>query len=127
MARSHPAHACRWTPGTADQVIIAIAPDIALQIAGHSWGHMNLTSLNETQLVNQVQYLEMALRNILGFIPTYFRPPYDDCQGLCPTVLKRMGYHISKCYDWYLKCKTNAIIAAYQNVVNNGMWLSLSS
>lgn len=49
-------------------------------------------------MVNQVHYLEMAIRNILGFIPTYFRPPYDDCQTeICQTVLKRMGYHIGKC------------------------------
>lgn len=48
-------------------------------------------------MVNQVHYLEMALRNILGFFPTYFRPPYDDCQTNCQTVLKDMGYHISTC------------------------------
>jgi len=73
------------------------------QIAAHSWGHANLSSLNETEMVHQVEYLEMALRNILGFIPTYFRPPYDDCSStICQSVLKRMGYHIT-----------------YQNVVDN--------
>ena len=56
-----------------------------------------MSSLNETEMINQVQYLEMAIRNILGFFPTYFRPPYDDCQSGCQNVLKRMGYHISKC------------------------------
>ncbi|KAL5452676.1 hypothetical protein PMIN06_005861 [Paraphaeosphaeria minitans] len=72
------------------------------QIAGHSWGHQNMSSLNETEQVHQVEYLEMAIRNILGFFPTYFRPPYDDCHNGCQTVLKRMGYHIT-----------------FQNVVNN--------
>ncbi|KAH7085739.1 glycoside hydrolase/deacetylase [Paraphoma chrysanthemicola] len=73
------------------------------QIAGHSWGHFNMSSLNETEVTNQIVYLEMALRNILGFIPTYFRPPYDDCTtDVCKSVLKKLGYHIT-----------------YQNVVNN--------
>ncbi|PVH91956.1 carbohydrate esterase family 4 protein [Periconia macrospinosa] len=67
------------------------------QIAGHSWGHQNMSSLNETEMVNQVHYLEMAIRNVMGFIPTYFRPPFDDCTSdTCKNVLKRMGYHISK-------------------------------
>jgi hypothetical protein len=60
-----------------------------------------MSSLNETEVVHQVEYLEMALRNILGFIPTYFRPPYEDCRNACQTVLNRMGYHISKCQLLY--------------------------
>ncbi|KAI8939811.1 hypothetical protein NX059_003549 [Plenodomus lindquistii] len=72
------------------------------QIAGHSWGHLNLSSLNESEVVKEVEYVEMALRNILGFFPTYFRPPYDDCTSdTCNNVLKRLGYHLT-----------------YQNIVN---------
>lgn len=48
-------------------------------------------------MVNQVQYMEMALRNILGFIPTYFRPPFVDCESdICRRILKKMGYHVGK-------------------------------
>ncbi|KAF1915755.1 hypothetical protein BDU57DRAFT_204897 [Ampelomyces quisqualis] len=65
------------------------------QIAGHSWRHANMSSLNETAMANQVQYLEMAFRNILGFFPTYFRPPYTDCSDACQRLLKKMGYHIT--------------------------------
>jgi peptidoglycan/xylan/chitin deacetylase (PgdA/CDA1 family) len=79
-----------------NQVFIGVRADLR-QIASHSWGHANMSSLNETELVKQVHYLEMAFRNILGFFPTYFRPPYDDCRSAtCQSVLKRMGYHISK-------------------------------
>jgi hypothetical protein len=86
-----------------------------------------MSSLNETELVNSVHYLEMALRNILGFIPTYYRPPYDDCTGNCPGFLKKMGYHISKCKRTEMSCNiTNAFLLAYQNAIDNGMYLWLS-
>lgn len=58
-----------------------------------------MSALNETEKVNQVHYLEMALRNVLGFFPTYMRPPYTACDDACQVVLKRMGYHISKYGD----------------------------
>jgi len=63
------------------------------QIAAHSWSHQNFSALNETEMVNQVQYLEMAFRNVLGFFPTYMRPPYLECRSECQTLLNKMGYH----------------------------------
>jgi cobalamin biosynthesis Mg chelatase CobN len=35
----------------------------------------------------------MAFRNILGFIPTYLRPPYSECAGSCSSYLSTLGYH----------------------------------
>lgn len=65
------------------------------QIGSHTWTHENLTTFtNETQVVNQIHYNEMALRNVLGFIPTYFRPPYLQCRGNCLLVMKKLGYHV---------------------------------
>lgn len=39
---------------------------------------------------------EMALRNILGVIPTYMRPPFSDCTAECGCEddLNELGYHI---------------------------------
>ena len=74
------------------------------QIAAHTWTHQNLSSLNFTDMLNQVHYVEMALRNILGFIPTYMRPPYSECSVECQALMKKMGYHIT-----------------YQNLVTFGM------
>ena len=36
----------------------------------------------------------MAFRNILGFFPTYMRPPYVDCDDECFTRLEDVGYHV---------------------------------
>jgi peptidoglycan/xylan/chitin deacetylase (PgdA/CDA1 family) len=64
------------------------------QIGHHSWTHENMTLLNSTLMLNQISYNERALRNVLGFIPTYFRPPYLQCQEACQALMLKMGYHI---------------------------------
>jgi peptidoglycan/xylan/chitin deacetylase (PgdA/CDA1 family) len=64
------------------------------QIGHHTWTHENLTTLNDTRVTNQMLYNEMALRNVLGFIPTYMRPPYLSCKGNCPDIVGNLGYHI---------------------------------
>ena len=43
------------------------------QVASHTWTHQNLTAITSTQLYNQMYYNEIALNDILGFIPTYMR------------------------------------------------------
>ena len=50
-------------------------------------------TLDSTHYFDQIYYNEMALRNILGFIPTYFRPPYVDCDDGCHATLGELGYH----------------------------------
>lgn len=35
------------------------------------------------------------MRNIVGFFPTYMRPPYSSCNAACEATLKDLGYHIS--------------------------------
>lgn len=39
---------------------------------------------------------EMALRNVLGFFPTYMRPPYSDCTATsgCQGDMEDLGYHV---------------------------------
>jgi hypothetical protein len=41
--------------------------------------------------------LEMAIRNIVGFFPTYMRPPYSSCGPAsgCEKDMADLGYHIS--------------------------------
>ncbi|KAI6264705.1 hypothetical protein MCOR27_011648, partial [Pyricularia oryzae] len=38
---------------------------------------------------------EMAFRNILGYFPTYMRPPFSECDAACESQLKKLGYHIT--------------------------------
>ena len=75
------------------------------QIASHTWTHQSLGSraytqdqeqLTQQQRLNQMYYNEMAIRNIIGEIPTYMRPPYSDCdaQSGCEADMKNLGYNI---------------------------------
>lgn len=35
------------------------------------------------------------MRNIVGFFPTYMRPPYSSCNAACEATLSTLGYHIA--------------------------------
>ncbi|KAF2814977.1 glycoside hydrolase/deacetylase [Mytilinidion resinicola] len=66
------------------------------QIASHTWTHLDLSAISAVDRKNQMYKNEMALRNILGFIPTYMRPPYSSCtpESRCEADMKALGYHI---------------------------------
>lgn len=66
------------------------------QIAGHTWTHQDLSKVTPTQRRDQMIKNEMALRNILGFFPTYMRPPYSSCDAPsgCQADMRTLGYHI---------------------------------
>ncbi|KAM3081469.1 hypothetical protein ACMFMG_004931 [Clarireedia jacksonii] len=64
------------------------------QIASHTWSHQNLTDLDPTTFNKQIVYNEMAFRNILGYFPTYMRPPYSECNSTCGDILSTLGYHV---------------------------------
>ncbi|KAH0565378.1 hypothetical protein GP486_001227 [Trichoglossum hirsutum] len=65
------------------------------QIASHTWGHQNLSSMTTTKMKQQMYYNEMAFRNILGYFPTYMRPPFSQCSLACESMLDSLGYHIT--------------------------------
>lgn len=67
------------------------------QIASHSWSHADLCNITSTQRKNEMWKNEMALRNIIGVIPTYMRPPYSSCTAECGCEkdMEELGYHIT--------------------------------
>ncbi|KAG0307365.1 chitin deacetylase [Dissophora globulifera] len=62
------------------------------QIAVHTWSHNPSTSLTNEQFVAEVKYTEMAIKELCGFTPTYFRPPYGDIDNRIRGLLWAMGY-----------------------------------
>jgi peptidoglycan/xylan/chitin deacetylase (PgdA/CDA1 family) len=64
------------------------------QIASHTWTHLDLSAISSFDRKNQMWKNEMALRNIVGKIPTYMRPPYSSCTGQCETDMAALGYHV---------------------------------
>lgn len=67
------------------------------QIASHTWTHLDLSKISSEDREKQIVYLERALHNIVGKIPTYMRPPYSSCtaESGCEEQMKELGYHIS--------------------------------
>lgn len=43
---------------------------------------------------NQIFKNEMALADLFGFFPTYYRPPYTSCGDDCMAELGSLGYHV---------------------------------
>lgn len=67
------------------------------QIASHTWTHLDLSAITSAQRKEQMYKNEMALRNILGFFPTYMRPPYSSCTAAsgCEADMAALGYHVT--------------------------------
>ncbi|KAK8051662.1 hypothetical protein PG993_003047 [Apiospora rasikravindrae] len=64
------------------------------QIGSHGWSHQDLGAVTPQQRRGQILRNEVALVDVLGFFPTYFRPPYTSCPDGCVKDLNDLGYHI---------------------------------
>jgi hypothetical protein len=69
------------------------------QIAGHSWSHEDMNSITDEEKKYQIIKLERALADIIGFFPTYYRPPYTSCGVECYAQLSAYGYHVVSCWS----------------------------
>lgn len=65
------------------------------QIGSHTWSHQRLPTLGKTLLRQQMIYNEIAIADILGFFPTYMRPPYSASNEDVDRWLGELGYHIT--------------------------------
>lgn len=65
-------------------------------IASHTWTHRNLNEVNSTIRRSEIIYNEMAFRNLFGWIPTYMRAPYLECNtgSGCLEEMSDLGYHV---------------------------------
>ncbi|GME62723.1 Chitin-binding type 1 [Neofusicoccum parvum] len=68
------------------------------QVASHTFSHQNLNEITSAERFDQMVKNEMAIRNVLGYFPTYMRPPYNTCLRTagCVDDLEALGYHIIK-------------------------------
>jgi chitin deacetylase len=66
------------------------------QVASHTWSHQDLNKISQVQRRTQLLWNEVAFRNILGYFPTYMRPPYSSCttDTGCLNDMGDLGYHV---------------------------------
>ncbi|PVI05812.1 carbohydrate esterase family 4 protein [Periconia macrospinosa] len=66
------------------------------QIGSHTWSHKSMDEMSSEHRKRDMLKMELALGNILGFVPTYWRPPFNACKTKeCLEDLGVLGYHTS--------------------------------
>ncbi|KAK4087236.1 CAZyme family CE4 [Purpureocillium lilacinum] len=65
------------------------------QVASHTWAHQRLTDLTADQVRDQMLFNEVAFNDILGYFPTYMRPPYSASNAQVDSILGDLGYHVT--------------------------------
>ncbi|KAH7131543.1 polysaccharide deacetylase family protein [Dactylonectria estremocensis] len=64
------------------------------QVGSHTWDHPYLTSIGSSEIEEQMKKLETALVDILGYYPTYMRPPFYDYSDRVLETIGSLGYHV---------------------------------
>ncbi|KAG4442840.1 hypothetical protein IFR05_001636 [Cadophora sp. M221] len=120
-------------PATGSPDIIRRTYEEGHQIAAHTWSHMNMNFLSSKQRIEEMVKTEIALNEILGFFPTYWRPPYNECDDECATDMANLGYHTASYdidpLDWQNNVtysKQNFLEAITSRKPSERSWLSLA-
>ncbi|KAH9205979.1 vi polysaccharide biosynthesis protein vipA/tviB [Leptodontidium sp. 2 PMI_412] len=120
-------------PATGYPDIIRRTYEEGHQIAAHTWSHMNMNFLSSKQRIEEMVKTEIALNDILGFFPTYWRPPYNACNDDCATDMANLGYHTTSYdidpLDWQNNVtysKENFLEAITSRKPSERSWLSLA-
>ncbi|MDQ0253046.1 peptidoglycan/xylan/chitin deacetylase (PgdA/CDA1 family) [Evansella vedderi] len=63
-------------------------------IASHSYHHVQLPQLSESEVAGQVRMAEEAIERVIGKKPALFRNPYGDINEEVAAILDRNGYSV---------------------------------
>ncbi|KZN91307.1 Chitin deacetylase [Penicillium chrysogenum] len=64
------------------------------QLGSHTWNHPSLDVLPYEEIVQQMTLLEETFMHILGFFPTYMRPPFLRHTPVVLGAMADLGYHV---------------------------------
>ncbi|CAO3616697.1 unnamed protein product [Cunninghamella echinulata] len=62
------------------------------ELAMHTWSHNYMTSLTNEQIVAELKWNELVIKEATGFSPRFFRPPYGDIDNRVRDVAKALGF-----------------------------------
>lgn len=66
-----------------------------IQLGNHTWSHVDLTTLDKSQIADELQRNHRFLRNTYGVdAAPYFRPPYGNSNATVDSVAADLGYQI---------------------------------
>ncbi|CAO3645843.1 unnamed protein product [Cunninghamella blakesleeana] len=84
------------------------------EIGIHTWSHQLLTSQTTEQIIAELKWTELAIKEVIGVSPRFMRPPYGDMDDRVRDIVKQLGFipviwnHDT--FDW--KLLANGITAA---------------
>ncbi|KAL2822062.1 hypothetical protein BJX63DRAFT_181561 [Aspergillus granulosus] len=64
------------------------------QLASHTYDHLDLTTLDDASMIAQMTRLETRIREAVGVIPTYMRPPFLAVNDHVLSVMSNLGYRV---------------------------------
>ncbi|KAI8066155.1 hypothetical protein BDF21DRAFT_388480 [Thamnidium elegans] len=62
------------------------------ELAMHTWSHNYMTSLTNEQIVAELKWNELAIKEVTGFAPRLFRPPFGDIDNRVRDVAAALGF-----------------------------------
>lgn len=104
------------------------------QVALHTWTHSSLETASSDIAYAEVMNLEETLHGILGFTPTYLRPPFGATSSTSLTALGKLGFTVWNwnldSLDWDLM-DVDKEMAIYKNALDNASssssnWIALN-
>ncbi|RYP23818.1 hypothetical protein DL765_000895 [Monosporascus sp. GIB2] len=82
-------------PATGYPATLRRMHDAGHQIGSHTWSHANLETLTTEGRRDEILRNEDAFARVLGFFPTYLRPPFTACGAQCVADIGQLGYHVA--------------------------------
>ncbi|KAI8093849.1 uncharacterized protein BX664DRAFT_330734 [Halteromyces radiatus] len=62
------------------------------EIGIHTWSHQLLTSQTNEQIIAELKWTELAIKEVIGLSPRFMRPPYGDMDDRVREVVKQLGF-----------------------------------
>lgn len=74
-----------WTKNLKDSY------DAGHQIALHTWSHHHLTTQPTDQVITEIIWNALAIKQVIGKVPRYIRPPYGDVDNRIRAIFRAFG------------------------------------
>jgi len=95
-------------------------------IASHTWSHVDLTTITDTEIENEMTKLEDVVFQYIGKKPAFVRPPYGSGNGKISLAkkLSSLGYSVAVTWnidtmDWSNKGDIEYAISQFQDNLGN--------
>ncbi|KAI8090258.1 uncharacterized protein B0P05DRAFT_577734 [Gilbertella persicaria] len=72
--------------------ILKEAYDQGHEIGVHTWTHSELTTIPNEQIIAEIKWTELAIKEVLGVTPRLMRPPRGDIDDRVRYIVKQLGY-----------------------------------